>query len=322
MFFNKITCTERANKKWDALCANRELTISYKRMFSKNDRFFTIGSCFAEEIRKSLAKLDIKCLPNYSSIAFDNDRAIIDTLPAREHMNFYNTFSLKQEFARASEEWVQEQDDFWKIKGRKISAGNLIYSEDPTDCVYQDPYRRLMFADSATYLNSISNDVAKAFRVGIEESTAVIITLGMTEVFKKRNNGLVCNQVPTYFGGGGLRETEFYNSDFNDNIENVRDILKNIRKINSTANVILTVSPVPLHRSFGPNDVFVNNYASKCTLRAVTEQICKEYDWVHYFPSFEVVWNVGSDAYEDDLLHVKPDVVNFITSRFLKTFFN
>jgi len=80
---------------------------------------------------------------------------------------------------------------------------------------------------------------------------------------------------------------------------------------------------VPLHRSFGPNDIFVNNYASKCTLRSVAEQICIEYPWVHYFPSFEIVWNLGSSAYmEKDLLHVKPEIVGLITSAFRKSFFH
>jgi hypothetical protein len=57
---------------------------------------------------------------------------------------------------------------------------------------------------------------------------------------------------------------------------------------------------------------------SKCTLRAVAAQVCREFDWVHYFPSFEIVWGIGAGAYMDkDLLHVKEEVVRSIMDLFL-----
>jgi hypothetical protein len=323
MFFNSINCVEKTNKKWEVLHADRALTIPYKKIFSMEDKFFTIGSCFAEEIRKALTRDHISCLPFYSKINFDPNRAIVDTLPLREHMNFYNTFSIKQEFSRAVGSWVQEADDYWTLKGKKIIDGRLHNSPEPSDTVYQDPYRRLVFADTPTHLNEVTNKITAIFRQGLKDATVLVITLGMTEVFKKKNNGKVCNQVPIYGGGGGLREAEFYNSSFADNLSNVQSLLNEVKAFNPKLRVVLTVSPVPLHRSFGPNDIFVNNYASKCTLRAVAEQICNEYDWVHYFPSFEVVWNLGSTAYlEKDLLHVKPEIVGLITTAFRKSFFN
>ena len=323
MYFNKINCVEKTNKKWEVLFADKTLTIPFKKIFSMEDKFFTIGSCFAEEIRKALTSEQISCLPNYSKIIFDPNRAIVDTLPTREHMNFYNTFSIKQEFSRAVGSWVQEPDDYWMLKGKKIIDGRLYNSPESSDMVYQDPYRRLVFADTPAHLNQISNKITETFRQGLRDATVLIITLGMTEVFRKKNNGKICNQVPIYGGGGGLREAEFYNSSFADNLANVQTLLDEVKAFNPAIKVVLTVSPVPLHRSFGPNDIFVNNYASKCTLRSVAEQICIEYPWVHYFPSFEIVWNLGSSAYmEKDLLHVKPEIVGLITSAFRKSFFH
>ena len=74
--------------------------------------------------------------------------------------------------------------------------------------------------------------------------------------------------------------------------------------------------------SFNTDDIFVNNYESKCTLRAVAGQICREFDWVHYFPSFEIVWGMGAPAYQTkDRLHVKEEVVDRIIAAFMDSHF-
>lgn len=322
MFFNTISCTERANKKWEVLHASRSMTIPFDYRFTTGDIFFTIGSCFAEEVRKSLTAQDVVCLPNYSQISFDSNHCIVDTLPHREHMNYYNTFSILQEISRAVGEWEQDPNDYWVLNGRRISSGRVVKGEDSTDRVFQDPYRRLVMADSPELLREVSSRVSSVFRDGLSKCSVLVITLGMTEVFRKKDNQRVCNQVPVYGGGGGLRETFFYKSTFDDNIRNMRAILDKVKIFNPNIQVVLSVSPVPLHRSFGNNDIFVNNYASKCTLRAVAEQICDEYPWVKYFPSFEIVWNMGSAAYlESDLLHVKPEVVRLVIKSFIRSFF-
>lgn len=322
MFFDKIVPVERTNKKWEVLYETRSLTLPLRQMFTKEDTFFTIGSCFAEEVRKALSSHGIVCLPQYSKVTFDPDHAIVDTLPLREHMNFYNTFSIAQELSRATGNWEQDPLDHWTLTSRRILGGKLVGSDDKNDKVFQDPYRRLVFADSVELLHDITSQISNIFRVGLTQCSVLIITLGMTEVFRKKDNNKVCNQVPVYGGGGGLRETEFYKSTYEDNLVNMRTLLEDFKSLNPNARVVLSVSPVPLHRSFGSNDIFVNNYASKCTLRAVAEQISDEYSWVSYFPSFEAVWNMGSSAYQErDLLHVKPKVVETIIKSFIGGFF-
>jgi hypothetical protein len=321
MFFNNVSVNDVVNKKWENLVAARTLTIKRDPIFSDSDRFFTIGSCFAEEIRKALTGSGSRCLPEYSSLIFDKDHFIVDTLPEREHMNYYNTFSIRQEFQRALGGISQAPDDYWVIKRRKIVHGKLVASEVDTDVVYQDPYKRLVFADTLDGLIWVRDSVNNCFRRGLLDATVIVITLGMTEVFKSKKTGLVVNQVPVYGGGGGLRETEFYKSSFEDNVANLHVALSELRAVNPNVKVVLTVSPVPLQRTFSKRDIFVNNYASKCALRAVAERICDEFEFVSYFPSFEIVWNIGPPAYERDLLHVKPDVVRHIIGIFRQAFF-
>ena len=243
----------------------------------------------------------------------------IDTLPAREHMNYYNTFSIRQELERAAGQWTQAANDIWLVHKRDIQNGVFVAGER-TLC--QDPYRRLVFGKTPEDLHEALEQINVVMRDGFRQADVCVITLGMTEVFKKKDNGLVCNQVPVYGGGSGLRETFFHASDYQENLENMRVSLRLLKEMNPKVQVILTVSPVPLHRSFNSDDIFVNNYESKCTMRAVTAKICREFDWVHYFPAFEIVWGMGATAYQaKDRLHVKEEVVDRIIAAFMDTHF-
>jgi len=315
MFFSEVNGVDRPNKKWEIIQRSGLLTVKNLKKFRSDQRFFTIGSCFAEEIRKALTAQDVQCYPNYRKIEFDPNRVIVDTLPKREHMNYYNTFSIRQEFERAAELWVQDDHDVWKLNGRDIQNGQIIKNEGS---IYQDPYRRLVFGKTHEDLLKTNESINLIMRQGIKNADAFVITLGMTEVFKKKNNGLVCNQIPVYGGGAGLKETYFHASTYEENIKNMHQTLSLLKQMNDSAEVVLTVSPVPLHRSFSEHDIFVNNMESKSILRAVAGQICREYDWVHYFPSYEIVTGIGRNAYlEKDMLHVKPSLVESIMELFL-----
>ena len=319
MFFNKLVPADHPNKKWEVLFNSGALTIRVNRIFRRDMGFMTIGSCFAEEIRKALTARDVRCYPEYRRIRIDPDRMKIDTLPAREHMNYYNTYSIRQELERAAGLWTQSPDDHWQVNKRDIQNGQFVMGEK-TLC--QDPYRRLVFGKTPEDLHEAIAQINDVMKEGFETADVCVITLGMTEVFKKKDNGLVCNQVPVYGGGSGLRETFFHASDYDENLENMRVALRLLKAMNPKVRVVLTVSPVPLHRSFNTEDIFVNNYESKCTLRAVAAKVCREHDWVHYFPSFEIVWGMGATAYQaKDRLHVKEDVVDRIIGAFMDTHF-
>jgi len=317
MYFNQLIGVDRPNKKWEVLFKNKTLTVLNNQKFNMNQKYFTIGSCFAEEIRKAFTARNVLCYPEYKKIEIDPLRMRVDTLPHREHMNYYNTFSIRQELERAAGYWIQDEFDVWKLTGKKFVNGEFANTEGE---VFQDPYRRLVFGDKIGDLHEALNQINQVMKDGIINADVFVMTLGMTEVFKKRNNGLVCNQVPVYGGGAGLRETYFYQSNFDENLENLRTTFRLLKELNSKVEVVLTVSPVPLHRSFNKNDIFVNNVESKATLRAVAAQICRELPWVHYFPSFEIVWGIGFSAYKDaDLLHVKEEIVKNIIDVFLAT---
>jgi hypothetical protein len=73
---------------------------------------------------------------------------------------------------------------------------------------------------------------------------------------------------------------------------------------------VVTVSPVPLGATFKDADVIVANSASKSVLRTVAEELFRRFDFVDYFPSYEIVLNSPRAlAFQEDQLHVARDMV-------------
>ena len=65
-------------------------------------------------------------------------------------------------------------------------------------------------------------------------------------------------------------------------------------------------------------DVVLANMESKCTLRAVAGQICREFKNVHYLPSFELF--IYHDLFHDNGRHAAQDGVGVVVDLFSKCF--
>jgi hypothetical protein len=83
---------------------------------------------------------------------------------------------------------------------------------------------------------------------------------------------------------------------------------------------ILTVSPVPLHTTFMPEDCVIANEYSKTVLRVCAEELARKYANVDYFPSYEIVRSGGLANFHKDNVHVKPEVVSLVTSYMLSIY--
>lgn len=304
-----IVFSDVANNKWKRWYSEGDFSIPIKPVFDSSDVVFTIGSCFAAEVRTALTNRSVKCLPDYGSVKMSDDRYKIDTLPKQLHMNYYNTFAIRQEFERCVGEWQPEDGDVWEVSDSRWGG----------DSAYQDPYRRAVFGRTKDDLLEAISLASDSIRSGFERATSFFITLGLTEVWKKKNNGLIACQEPGYAGGGGQAETEFYQSRVNENLTNV---VKCVELINhhkgSDTPIVITVSPVPLATTWSGNDIFSANTYSKSTLRTVAGEVSDLFQNVTYFPSYEIVTAVGRDAFRDDGRHVNPNVVAIIMDAFLK----
>jgi hypothetical protein len=295
----------KCNSLWRVHRKRGTITLARAPLFGRGDRFFLMGSCFAEEIRLALEKVlaPRAVMPDFSTLEFDPARARADELPGRNHLNYYNAFTILQELRRAVGLWTQDPDDFWRL-----------------DEGVQDPYRRLIIAATREELVDINAQLDGIIARAFAEADHFVFTFGLTEVFVNTRTGLVAAQRPDYGGGGGRAETEFRRSTFAENYAAVEEISRIIARQKPSARIFMTVSPVPLQRTFSSDDVFTANMLSKSTLRAVLGEAAERLDNVVYIPSYEAVMSGGRDSFKDDYRHVRGEVVRQITDSFVGAF--
>ena len=297
------------NNRWRRFHETRTLSLESKPLLFPGDTVFAMGSCFAREIRQALTAIGITVGPDYARVAIDRGEFRIDELPAVAHLNYYNSFTIRQEFERLTGRWVQAADDFWKV-GRDPAGGGLLF---------QDPYKRLTFGRTPEALRAAVSRVDAVIEEGARAASVFLFTLGMAEVFRKHDDGRVVCQKPAYLGGGGAAETAMHLSTVAENLANLEAVRAMIRELRPDARMVVTVSPVPLERTFSGRDIVVANAEGKAILRAAVGEFARAHDDVVYFPAYEIVTALGAAAFDPaDLRHVDPGVVDVIMRAFVK----
>jgi hypothetical protein len=117
-----------------------------------------------------------------------------------------------------------------------------------------------------------------------------IFTLGLTESWRHKPDGAILPLAPGVSGGEwDPKLYEFHNENVDEATENLLAAIDLLRTLNTSARVILTVSPVPLIATYSKNHVLSATVYSKSVLRVVAEQVASTRDSVAYFPSYEIV---------------------------------
>ena len=80
-----------------------------------------------------------------------------------------------------------------------------------------------------------------------------------------------------------------------------------MRSVNPRLRVLLTVSPVPLIATYEDRHVLVSTTLSKAVLRVAADAAQRRFDFVDYFPSFELIAasSAGGQYLEPDLREVR-----------------
>lgn len=182
------------------------------------------------------------------------------------------------------------------------------------------------FDPHASGLKLVGRDDAFANRKRLAEATATIrkaricfFTLGLTETWLDAETGLAMNTHPGPAWLARLPERfRFVDYGYDATLSDMLEIVGLIREhCRPEMRFIVTVSPVPLGATFKDADVIVANSASKSVLRAVAEELFRRFDFVDYFPSYEMVLNSPrAIAFEEDQLHIARDMVAHIMGTF------
>jgi len=290
--------------------ARPELMIRPKFRIPASMPVFASGSCFAREVEDSLAaqgfEVSTRCDELFTRPPLLHDAAAQPGVRPRSYLNRYNTMSMRDEFAH-----LLGADP-------EIEAGVLVYplgQGAAADLHYSQSLRQ---ADVPATL-ARRQAVRECLGPRLRRCRLVVLTLGMAECWFDERAGRYLNNTPgprvlAAFGDRlCVRLTRF--EEHLHALESLYGMLQRVH--GEDFRIVLTVSPVPLERSFLGRDVVLANTYSKSVLRAVAEEFAAFRANVDYFPSFELVsFADPAEAWEWDHRHVRPALVDHIMASF------
>ncbi len=176
-------------------------------------------------------------------------------------------------------------------------------------------YHTDIHADSPAALKEKIEGLNGEFLEFLKTAKCLIVTLGTSWVYRlKSADKIVAN---CHKHAAGLFEKVLL--DEKTQAEYLEKIIGLVRTLNPAIAIILTVSPVRHTK-----DGLVENSVSKAILRLLTASACEKYDFVHYFPAYEILLDELRDYryYAEDLIHPSAVAVDYILSRFEETYFS
>ena len=171
-----------------------------------------------------------------------------------------------------------------------------------------------------TYLAKLKSAINDPVRDEMQKSNIYILTIGVAPSWFNKQDG-------QFVFAPDLRNIGMYvqrTSTVKEATDALLDVIKSIREVNPTIQIVLTLSPVPLGSTFEFSSAIVADCVSKSILRAAIHETllaCGDSKTM-YFPSFEIVRWVGShagNAFGDDGLprHISKEYVKHIIASFL-----
>lgn len=277
----------------------------------QDSRVATAGSCFAQHIARHLRRSGFTYYiaeeghPLLSQAV--KDKHHYGTFSAR-YGNIYTARQLIQLFQRAYGEFLPVEPAWVEEDGRVLDPFRPTVQTGGYVSVAE------MEADREQHLRSV--------RQMFETLDVFVFTLGLTECWVSREDGAAFPLCPGVEGGKfDAEKYAFLNQDVNQVLEDMHAFIAGLRRVNPAAQIILTVSPVPLMATAEPEDhVLSATTYSKSVLRVAAGMLEREYAHVHYFPSYEII--TGSYArgayFAGDLRGVLEDGVGHVMRLFLK----
>jgi hypothetical protein len=270
----------------------------------REDKIFAIGSCFARGVELALIgqKMDVLS----KAAEFDSFPTINSEL-ALGFTNKYNTFSIYNELRWALDPAAEFP------RQSLVDLGNGIFYDPHTN-----PALHLAGLEETIHRRQIIQMVTRR----ISQCRVVIITLGLVEVWRDNVANVFINQLIPRMHTSYPDRYELHVTNFVENLSNLERVHGLLSQFgHQDIQIVVTVSPVPLEATFSGEDVVIANTHSKSLLRAVAQEWAAAHKNVHYFPSYEIVQNSDRRlTWEEDMRHVKGDVVLHIMSLFLRNY--
>jgi hypothetical protein len=268
----------------------------FKLSFRPGSVAFTIGSCFARNIEEELERLGLR-------VPTCDFRVPAPEFPYRPNglLNEFNPGAMARRVNEALSGHGGPATTLCDVPGGVV---DLLLPAGPAVGRERALQRRSEIA--AVYSHLASAEV-------------VIVTLGFIETWFDGLSGAYLNRMPPL---PALRREpgrfEYRRLDVSAALAHLRSMMRQL--LAQGTKIILTVSPVPIARSFEMADCVVGNEYSKAVLRVCAETLARESDGVDYFPSYEIVRSAGLSAYEDDHIHVRPEAVRMVVEHMIASY--
>lgn len=278
-----------------------------KFALGQDDPILTAGSCFARHIGRTLLELGM----NWR----DAEPAPPGLTAAVRSARQYGVFSFRTGniyTAATLRQWLA-----WATGAAE--AGTQSWVEDGR---HFDPFRPSVEPDgydSAEAMLAARELTLAAIRDAVAEASCLIFTLGLTEAWQDRVNGVTYPMCPgTVRGVFDPERHVFSNHSFSRVRQDILDAVELAHAVNPQLRVLLTVSPVPLTATATGGHALTANTYSKSVLRAVAGQLADEHPHIDYFPAYEIITGVPFRGafFEPNLRSVTAEGVEFVMRRF------
>lgn len=301
---------------WRKSVANKDVSAvepvcDFGLTITKDCKVATAGSCFAQHIARHMSNSGFNYL-----VSEPGNPLLSDTIRKEQNYglfsarygNIYTARQLLQLFRRAFG-LLEPVESYWEHED-----GSFRDPFRPTTQVGGYPTVDELLEDRKLHLSKV--------REMFSEVDVFVFTLGLTECWRRKDDGVVFPICPGVEGGTFDPEVyEFYNQSVFDIISDLKEFIGLLRLKNPSVKVLFTVSPVPLMATAeqGQHVLTATTY-SKSVLRVAADEVVRQSNDVFYFPSYEIItgnFNRGS-YYGDDLRSVVEDGVNHV----MRVFFN
>lgn len=237
-------------------------------------QIISIGSCFSENIGAKLAYYKFPVIINPFGILY-NPESIANSL---EFLLNNKTFAVKDLF---------EHQGIW----------NSFYHHSRFSKTNKD--------EALTLINSSLQAAAK----NLKNTNFLLITFGTAWVYRHNSSGKIvsnCHKIPA-------KEFTRYKLTVQEIFDRYNSIIKVLKELNPTLNIIFTVSPVR-HLRDGADQ----NQLSKATLVMAVHELASKFENTSYFPSYEIMMDDLRDYrfYNQDMIHPSPLAINYIWDKF------
>ena len=288
-----------------------EMTSLYRPRFelTRNMKIATAGSCFAQHIGRTFKTRGYNVLDVESAPAFlqeeDHVRFGFGMYSAR-FGNIYTIRHLVQLFKRASGDFKPDEQ-LWKTNGR-----------------YYDPFRPSVepsgFATPEEAFKDIAYHLAQVNKL-LGQTDVFVFTFGLTEGWLVQSDGAALPTCPgTIAGDFDPTRYIFKNFNYESVLADAIEFIEMAREIRNHMRFLVTVSPVPLPATASGHHVLPATVYSKSVLRAVCGALVEKYDYVDYFPSFEIISShpMRGMFYKENMRKVTPQGVEHVMNCFFR----